>query len=565
MIKTKSLKTFAFVFVLFYIGTFLIIAFGNEYAVLNWFSNDDAFYYFKIAQNIGEGMGSSFDGMSLTNGYHPLWMLICIPIFTLAQFNLLLPLRLVIIVSSLFYAGASILLFRLLDRIFNQKIALVGAAFWAFSPVIKRAILLGGLESSVNAFFILLLWERILAFNARAHLNKTLIKKIIILGCIATLTVFSRLDNIFLVFFAGVWIWVRWWHDPGTDQEISKKMKWLWRIKTGFAFYGPITLAVLIYMGWNQLVFDTLMPISGQVKIWWGSLTYTVYGDAPRYLSDFLINFFSNDKSAPWFLITPRLHKIGEAVLVWFGQDPATLMVKPFLFVVGGVGVFVLGFIYPHKNSFLKKTITLGLIPFFLGCLAQITYYQVVGSVGQRHWYWVSEYIFVVLIFCLLVSILLKYFGKISNSALISKGLTIAVGIYFIIGHLQFIQSNRYPGQPSDTHPYNAQNSVIRSLIDSGTIIGLTGSGRTGYLLDDYTVVNLDGLVNNYEYFQALKSHTAVYFLTDIGLKYVIGSESVLLHSSPYKQNFKDHLELIAGEIPAPTPRHIWRLKTTTP
>jgi hypothetical protein len=130
---------------------------------------------------------------------------------------------------------------------------------------------------------------------------------------------------------------------------------------------------------------------------------------------------------------------------------------------------------------------------------------------------------------------------------------------------LLFIQSNRYPDQPSDTHLYNAQNAVIRSLIDPGAIIGLTGSGRTGYLLDDYTVVNLDGLVNSYAYFQALKSHTVVYYLTDIGLEYVIGSESIIFQSSPYKQNFKDHLELLPGEIPARTPRYIWRLKTTSP
>ena len=148
---------------------------------------------------------------------------------------------------------------------------------------------------------------------------------------------------------------------------------------------------------------------------------------------------------------------------------------------------------------------------------------------------------------------------------MISKGLTLAIGIYFVIVHLLFIQSNSYPDQPSDTHPYNTQNAVIRSLIDPGAIIGLTGSGRIGYLLDDYTVVNLDGLVSSYEYFQAMKSYTAVDYLTDIGLEYVVGSEPVVLQSSPYKQNFKDHLELMPGEIPGRTPRYIWRLKTTTP
>ena len=35
---------------------------------------DDAFYYFKTASNIAKGLGPTFDGEHLTNGYHPLWM-----------------------------------------------------------------------------------------------------------------------------------------------------------------------------------------------------------------------------------------------------------------------------------------------------------------------------------------------------------------------------------------------------------------------------------------------------------------------------------------------------------
>ncbi|RIK27074.1 MAG: hypothetical protein DCC54_04475, partial [Anaerolineae bacterium] len=50
----------------------------------SWFIRDDAYYYFKVAQNISEGLGSTFDGINPTNGYHPLWMLVCIPIFALA-------------------------------------------------------------------------------------------------------------------------------------------------------------------------------------------------------------------------------------------------------------------------------------------------------------------------------------------------------------------------------------------------------------------------------------------------------------------------------------------------
>ena len=42
---------------------------------------DDAFYYFTIARNIVEGYGSTFDRLAPTNGYHPLWLLVLVPIF----------------------------------------------------------------------------------------------------------------------------------------------------------------------------------------------------------------------------------------------------------------------------------------------------------------------------------------------------------------------------------------------------------------------------------------------------------------------------------------------------
>src|SRR5512145_2884009 len=74
-----------------------------------WFVRDDAYYYFKVAQNIAEGHGSTFDGINLTNGYHPLWMLICVPIFALARFDLILPLRVLLVVMAGFQAASAIL------------------------------------------------------------------------------------------------------------------------------------------------------------------------------------------------------------------------------------------------------------------------------------------------------------------------------------------------------------------------------------------------------------------------------------------------------------------------
>jgi hypothetical protein len=43
--------------------------------------DDDAYYYFKIARNIVETGRLTFDGKSITNGFHPLWLILLIPFF----------------------------------------------------------------------------------------------------------------------------------------------------------------------------------------------------------------------------------------------------------------------------------------------------------------------------------------------------------------------------------------------------------------------------------------------------------------------------------------------------
>ena len=45
-------------------------------------NGDDSFYYFQIARNLAEGKFSTFDGgITQTNGYHPLWMLLITPFY----------------------------------------------------------------------------------------------------------------------------------------------------------------------------------------------------------------------------------------------------------------------------------------------------------------------------------------------------------------------------------------------------------------------------------------------------------------------------------------------------
>ncbi len=171
-----------------------------------WFTRDDAYYYFKVAQNISEGRGSTFDGINPTNGYHPLWMLICVPIFALARFDLILPLRVLLLVMSGLSVATGILLYRLIGKVFAPAIGALAALFWVFSFDVLAIVYQPGLETGIAAFFIVLLIYKLFEFEKSWRGPQVSNRQLITLGVIAALTMFSRLDLVFFAGMAGLWI-----------------------------------------------------------------------------------------------------------------------------------------------------------------------------------------------------------------------------------------------------------------------------------------------------------------------------------------------------------------------
>jgi len=171
-------------------------------SLVNWYTSDDAFYYFQVARNVANGLGATFDGINLTNGFHPLWMLVCIPVFSLAQFDLFLPLRLLALISAALNTAAGILLYRLLKKYLSQGVAALTALIWVFTPSIHLVIVQRGLETSISAFFLVLL---LFLANRWRDESALPLKKLILLGLVAGLAILARLDNVFVVLLVGVW------------------------------------------------------------------------------------------------------------------------------------------------------------------------------------------------------------------------------------------------------------------------------------------------------------------------------------------------------------------------
>ena len=184
----------------------IYVSFSQPDTLLNWYLTDDAFYYFKTAQNIAEGAGITFDGIAPTNGFHPLWMIVCVPIFALARFDLFLPMRVLIVVQAVLNALSGYLLYRLFADRFFEEIGWIAAAFWMFFPPIHGITTKLGLESGINALSILFLFYCLSRLPEKIKDQDFSFKQYLGVTLAAVFCLLSRLDNIFIVLMVGVWL-----------------------------------------------------------------------------------------------------------------------------------------------------------------------------------------------------------------------------------------------------------------------------------------------------------------------------------------------------------------------
>lgn len=68
-----------YIFISFVIA--VLIAYLLPFQFLLNFAHDDSFFYIKTASNFSKGLGSTFDGINPTNGYHPLYFILLSVIF----------------------------------------------------------------------------------------------------------------------------------------------------------------------------------------------------------------------------------------------------------------------------------------------------------------------------------------------------------------------------------------------------------------------------------------------------------------------------------------------------
>ncbi|MBV6395577.1 MAG: hypothetical protein HFACDABA_01155 [Anaerolineales bacterium] len=208
--SSRNSRLFEIVLVAILMATYFYAAFSEAHNFgREWFIRDDAFFYFKVAQNISEGHGSTLDGINPTNGYHPLWMIVCIPIFALARFDLILPLRLIVILSGAISAATGVLLHRLVGRTLSPPAAILAATYWCFDRAIHYNVTMFGLETGLAALTMTAFLLAVSRLEPDFRRRPLASRQLWTLGGLAVAMLLSRLDTIFLAGLAGMWILLR--------------------------------------------------------------------------------------------------------------------------------------------------------------------------------------------------------------------------------------------------------------------------------------------------------------------------------------------------------------------
>jgi hypothetical protein len=206
---------------------------------------DDFFYYAIIADNFATDGKLTYDGITITNGFHPLWfaVMLAIRVFT---GGLGTAFYVVLALTFLASAIATYELSRSLARALGARPDLA-AAIAALPSAANALLVSSGMETALGV--PLLLW----LFRECARSEPATTRRAAKLGLIASLTVLARLDTALAVAMLLVaWsILAR----PGLSVAVKR-----------LAAFSAAGIALPLYAAWNLVQFGSVMPVSGLAK-----------------------------------------------------------------------------------------------------------------------------------------------------------------------------------------------------------------------------------------------------------------------------------------------------------
>jgi len=211
---------------------------------------DDGFYFLVLARNLAQGHGLTFDGISPTNGFHPLWVFLLAPFMGGGAASDLTGARLALTLSGVLHIGGAAAVYAAVRSLAHARSAMLAGFFFLANPL-GVYLAVSGMESPLVSLLVALLafiYVRVRKGEAAIARPGTFVA----LGVLAGLCMLARTDLALLVgpVFAGILLFV-----AGRQRRHLPGLA---------AATGIAALTVLPWLAWNVIQFGTIVQVSAR-------------------------------------------------------------------------------------------------------------------------------------------------------------------------------------------------------------------------------------------------------------------------------------------------------------
>ncbi|HVO77177.1 MAG TPA: hypothetical protein VMT60_04260 [Candidatus Bathyarchaeia archaeon] len=423
---------------------------------------DDAAYYFKIAQNVSEGAGLTFDRINRTNGFHPLWLYLLVPVYRFVHGSPETMCRIVLVFATVLLAAAGLLLNSYLARSFSRRAVVVSLLVFTFFVFIPGA---NGMESAV---LVLILAALLVTGSAAGIFWRSGGPGEAGFGALLGFLVLSRLDMVFVPLVVLAYAFVR--------AVASRGRRWQ-RLAQATFVLGGFAAVVSPYLIYNRVSFGAVMPISGALKSSFPAVTLSGYALTTLGKRGWLGVLMALGYLV-WRLAR-RGAALGERGEAGYFRTAMSLMAL----------AIVLHFLY--AVFFMKWAIF--------------------------NWHYIPYAFFGAVMICEPMNRLLSRADSMRSSVLYWSVVTVLVVLGVVTAARNLNQS---PDRNWRIAAYDAARWVRQNTAREA-VLAMKDAGNLGYF-SERRVINLDGVVNNLEYQAALRTKSLESYLAIKGVRYYV-------------------------------------------
>jgi hypothetical protein len=442
---------------------------GTEYIVSS-LTNDDTYYYLQTAWNAKHLGYVTFDGLHTTNGVQFAWFGIIFLLSVISSTKMAL-LYITLATCFLLNAICYFVIWKIFQILKQPVLSVFAASFWLAVSLTSTYSL--GLENSLHAFIYWILIWQVLIFLRQVQKKKT--PNIIALTLILVLNAWVRLDS--AVFSAVLYlscIIILGLNYPNIRLFLRENAKLL-AISILLAGSG-----LVIQLGAFWLMGGSLLPVSAIVKSsganWgWGA-------DSLRYLTDLLLLSIPESLYIPLFIAA-------FSWLVFLGLAIGLKRIKP-------------GIDQTRYKNFRQL--------WFFQFIGMLVYHLVIVLYGifdspYFTWYRSPSYIFWIITLVNLVFFIQDIHPKLKIEVFERIVIVISLTTIFLSGYLfvkNVISNNNLASKDFHTHRYQIALWISENS-PPDTIYAAWNAGELGFF-SNQKVINLDGLINNAEYYESV-------------------------------------------------------------